>query len=91
MWFLFGQVSSSSGCLGWATLFYCGTPCAFHIVVFQPRSDTTCLWKYLFTKKGQGSLYGACSRLDPLPETPHFYMVKLGVIRDIYIVVVLFL
>ena len=26
MWFLFGEVSSSSGCLGWATLFYCGTP-----------------------------------------------------------------
>ena len=26
MWFLFAEVSSSSGCLGWATLFYCGTP-----------------------------------------------------------------
>ena len=26
MWFLFGEVSSSSGCMGWATLFYCGTP-----------------------------------------------------------------
>ena len=26
MWFLFGEVSSSSRCLGWATLFYCGTP-----------------------------------------------------------------
>ena len=26
MWFLFGEVSSSSGCFGWATLFYCGTP-----------------------------------------------------------------
>ena len=25
MWFLFGEVSSSCGCLGWATLFYCGT------------------------------------------------------------------
>ena len=24
--FLFGEVSSSSGCLGWATLFYCVTP-----------------------------------------------------------------
>ena len=23
--FLFGEFSSSSGCLGWATLFYCGT------------------------------------------------------------------
>ena len=21
-----GEVSSSSGCMGWATLFYCGTP-----------------------------------------------------------------
>ena len=27
MGFLFGEVSSSSGCFGWATLFYCGTPC----------------------------------------------------------------
>ena len=26
MWFLFEEVSSSSGCLGWAALFYCGTP-----------------------------------------------------------------
>ena len=26
MWFLFGEVSSSSGCLGWAVLLYCGTP-----------------------------------------------------------------
>ena len=26
MWFLFGEISSSSGCLGWAALFYCGTP-----------------------------------------------------------------
>ena len=26
MWFLFGEVSSSSGCLGWTTLFYYGTP-----------------------------------------------------------------
>ena len=26
MWFLFGGVFSSSGYLGWATLFYCGTP-----------------------------------------------------------------
>ena len=33
MWFLFGEVSSSSGCLGWATLFYCGTPLAFHIII----------------------------------------------------------
>ena len=35
MWFLFGEVSSSSGCLGWATLFYCGTPWAFHIIIFH--------------------------------------------------------
>ena len=26
MWFLIGEVSTSSGCLRWATLFYCGTP-----------------------------------------------------------------
>ena len=35
MWFLFGEVSSSSGCLGWAELFYCGTPCAFHIIILH--------------------------------------------------------
>ena len=35
MWFLFGEVSSSSGCLGWATLFYCGTPWAFHIIIVK--------------------------------------------------------
>ena len=26
MWFLFREVSSSSWCLGWAALSYCGTP-----------------------------------------------------------------
>ena len=26
IWFLFGEVSSSSGGLGWTALFYCGTP-----------------------------------------------------------------
>ena len=25
--------SSSSECLGWATLFYCGIPWAFHIII----------------------------------------------------------
>ena len=35
VWFLFGEVSSSSGCLGWDTLFYCGTPWTFHIIIFQ--------------------------------------------------------
>ena len=24
----------SSGCLGWAALFYCGTPWALHIIIF---------------------------------------------------------
>ena len=28
-----GEVSSSSGCFGWATLFYCGTPSALHIII----------------------------------------------------------
>ena len=28
-----GDVSSSSGCLGWATVFYCGTPWAFHLII----------------------------------------------------------
>ena len=39
MWFLFREVSSSSGCLGWATLFYCGTPWAFHIIIFSCISN----------------------------------------------------
>ena len=35
MWFLFGEVPSSFGCFGWATLFYCDTPRAFHIYFFS--------------------------------------------------------
>ena len=30
-----GEVSSSSGCLRWATLFYCGTPGAFDIIILK--------------------------------------------------------
>ena len=33
MWFLFGKVFCSSGCLGWAALFYCGTPWDFHMII----------------------------------------------------------
>ena len=32
-----GEVCSSSGCLGLATLFYCGTICAFHIIILADR------------------------------------------------------
>ena len=39
MWFLFGEVSSSSGCLGWAALLYCGTPRAFHIVIEKKNNQ----------------------------------------------------
>ena len=36
-----GEVSSSAGRLGWATLFYCATPRAFHIVIlFQEIMKT---------------------------------------------------
>ena len=60
-----GEVSSTSGCLGWATLFYCGTPSAFHIIIIQwcvktvsnstyrisYRSAATARWKkQYFTK-----------------------------------------
>ena len=38
--FLFGEVSSSSGYLGWSALFYCGTPCAFHIIIFHENGMT---------------------------------------------------
>ena len=37
MLFLLGEVSSSPGCLGWATLFYCGTPRAFHIIILDEQ------------------------------------------------------
>ena len=37
--FLFGEVSSSSWCFGWAALFYCGTHCAFH--KFYPHSPSS--------------------------------------------------
>ena len=32
-----GEVCSSSGCLVWAKLFYCGTSCAFHIIILVDR------------------------------------------------------
>ena len=32
-----GGVCSSSGWLGLATLFYCGTPCAFNIIILVDR------------------------------------------------------
>ena len=35
MWFLFGEVSSSSWCLGWGGLYYCGTTWAFHIIILS--------------------------------------------------------
>ena len=54
MWFLFGEVSSSSGCLGWATLFYCGTPWAFHIIILY---FTNCV-----------ALKVSCSKLNFLSE-----------------------
>ena len=40
IWFLFGEVSSSSWCLGWAALFYCCTPWALYIIIlyFENRS-----------------------------------------------------
>ena len=39
MWFLFGEVPSSSGCLGWATLFYCGTPWASCVVILHSHES----------------------------------------------------
>ena len=37
-----GEVSSSSGRLGRATLFYCGTPWAFHIIILVLLSFYEC-------------------------------------------------
>ena len=39
MWFLFGEVSSSSGYLGCAALFYCGTRWAFNIIISKDELD----------------------------------------------------
>ena len=33
--FLFEEVSCSSRCLGKVALFYCDTPCAFHITILE--------------------------------------------------------
>ena len=52
MWFLFGEVSSSSGCLGWATLFYCGTPCTFHIIIRYRNKRGTRLVDIKMIKSG---------------------------------------
>ena len=38
-----GEVFSSSGYFGWATLFYCGTPQAFHIIILKDKSTRTIL------------------------------------------------
>ena len=35
----FEGVSSSSGCLKKATLFYCGTPWAFHITILEKGQE----------------------------------------------------
>ena len=35
MWFLLGDVFYSSWYLGYAVLFYCGTPWVFHIIMLQ--------------------------------------------------------
>ena len=54
--FLFGEVSSSSWCLGWAALFYRGSPRDFHIIIlyclfcfiqYEPRCEKTGLRDFL--------------------------------------------
>ena len=47
MWFLFGEVSSSTGCSGWAALFYWGTPRAFNIIIFH-KGDKLKLGKHVY-------------------------------------------
>ena len=36
-----GEVSSSSVCLGWAALFYCCTPLAFHIIILYNSFESS--------------------------------------------------
>ena len=46
-----GEVSSSSGCLGWAALFYCGTPRAFHIIIESLSQPDTVVTKHCFKQR----------------------------------------
>ena len=48
--FLFEGVSSSSGCLGKAALFYCDTPMAFHIAIMYKHSQELTPGKIFITK-----------------------------------------
>ena len=64
-----GEVSSSSGCFGWNSLFYCGTPSAFHIIIFQKYGQIDRL-----KKTDAGSIYH-CIRLptyDKCAKIDHF-------------------
>ena len=45
MWFLFGDVSSFSGCMEWATEFNCCTPWAFHIIILEVLQTLTVFLK----------------------------------------------
>ena len=46
MWFLFGEVSSSSLCLGWAALFYCGISWAFQNTVSFRIAMLKCFYSF---------------------------------------------
>ena len=66
MWFLFGEVSPSSGCLGWAALFYCGTPLAFHIIILYESKGVRMmlmLWRKCSAMPGQDSFSEEISTL----------------------------
>ena len=69
MWFLFGEVSSSSGCLGWATLFYCGTPCVFHIIILRSVTCGSLSVPRLKTALYDASFYAIAQKLwNALPS-----------------------
>ena len=40
-------VGSSSGCLGWAMLLYCGTPWAFHVIIFSVNDQNKNVYLYI--------------------------------------------
>ena len=70
MWFLLGGVSFSSCCLQEATLFYCGTSCAFHILFEGDVSATfrlQCIATYLCSCAGwywiAKSVFGMSTRV----------------------------
>ena len=81
MWFLLGEVSSSSGCLGWAALLYFGTPWAFHIIIFKTFQ---CLVKSSFNALLAGTdlmvQHLMTCKVMTINFDPHLFELKLNML-----------